>query len=133
MRACEVQIHASGELQWRQVHPNEVHDCEVTAGAFRGTPADRDAVSCCRSITRTPQEAFDHHIGSGFQSYGTFGVTADEIVAAQCNLIDDSACSDVTAPAHSYIAMHDLSKTAKKEARVLLAALANSRGIQYPP
>jgi len=133
LRSCETRLEVSGELQWRQVHPNEVDDGQVTPAAFRGTSKDRDAISCCRSAKRTAAQAYDDYTGGGKLSQGTFAVTIAEVTAASCQMIDDADCEDVTTVGHSVIRMHHFTtKDERREARVMLAAYANKRGVQHP-
>jgi hypothetical protein len=135
-------------LLWRQVHEDHVSKdgivdniafAEVVGmAAMRGTPNARDEVSMSRGDRLSAQEAFEDWLGRGGSSYGTFGITIDEVIGSECRTIDDSARldSESAVPGHVFVDLRkhpESPKHVKRRIRSMLAAYATFRQRQYPP
>ena len=148
LRDGESLLCEPGELLlWRQVNSNHISKDGIVDNlafaevvdpvAMRGTPAARDEVSMSRSDRLSAAEAYDDWISRGRPSHGTFGVSIEEVISAECRTVDDSARLDPESdvPGHVYVDIRkhpDRPKQVKRRIRSMLAAYATKRLRQHP-
>jgi hypothetical protein len=70
----------TGDLLYRQVHPNHISEGRATSAAFNPTPKDEGKLSVDDARMVTAEASWSHFTGNlGFQSGGTWAVSLEEV------------------------------------------------------
>ncbi|MFB7619822.1 hypothetical protein [Kitasatospora sp. NPDC056181] len=136
LRDGEVQIPASSELLWRQIHPAFLDGGKMSSQAF--TPSDKDdgELSVNRQSIVGANDAFRYFTEvQCFQSTAVYAVSAEEVAAKGLRTVDDSTSDPENAPSpgHAYVDFKAVA-AGKRRKRIggLLRDQAVARGQQHP-
>lgn len=134
----------TGDLLYRQVHPNHISEGSPTSVAFNPTPKDEEKLSVDDARMVTAEASWNHFTGNlGFQSGGTWAVSVGEVGESgsleliQDPIVDPDAPSKEN-PAHCVIDFNVPSsngppktKGDRKRLAQRLAIHATNRGCLY--
>ncbi|MFF0409804.1 hypothetical protein ACFYUY_05130 [Kitasatospora sp. NPDC004745] len=136
LRDNEVQVPASKELLWRQIHPAFLDGGQVSSQAFAPSDKDDGELSVNRQSIVSATEAFQHFTEvQRFQSAAVYAVSVEEVAAKGLRTVDDSTSDPENAPSpgHAYIDFKAVAANKRrKKIGGLLRDQAVARGQQHP-
>lgn len=120
------------EMLFRQVHPTQFPDGQISSEAFKPSVRDKDMLSTLREHVG-PEEAYRRWTeDKGFKSVGTYAVTVEEVTNEELRAIDDAA--EMGEPDHASIDFTQIDgKGKKKQAGRMLRDAAAARGCLHRP
>jgi hypothetical protein len=121
----------AAEQLFRQLHPSWKQGDKITSQLFKPTRKDEGKLSTDRGSKISAASSMSLHISGGSPSIGVFAVTVQEVnEEAKLAAVDDPIVPEK--PAHAYVDMTALNRSASDAAAGLLRDLAVLRGCLHP-
>jgi hypothetical protein len=117
------------EVQFRQIHPNFIHNGQPSSDRFKPQPNDAGLMSVDRASITTASAAYALYTSTGSQSAAVFGVTVSEFGSENIICFEDALIEN---PAHAVADYNSHIASEHKNISKRLTRKAIARGQLYP-